>query len=359
MLASPALRAEDKPQDKDKPTPKEQYGALVKGYSDAQQAYFSAMRAAKTDDERKKAAELSPKAEKYAALFLELAEKHPKDPVAIDALVWIVTNTGSAAKVEKGRAFEILLRDHIESDKLGLACQNLASGFDKKNESFLRAVLEKNPHKAVKADASLALAQNLQQRAGLVKRMTDDPNSQTKSEFGRDVAVDLKKADLAKLEAESEAAFREFVDRYASDMKSERIAQTCQRLSFSTDKGGQYLLRTLLEKDKRRDVQGVACLTLGQSLKQQADADADKDPKAAAKLRAECEALFERAEKDYADVKTAFRGTVGEKAKTEPVRDSAPAPAEGAGRGGRDQDGKKFKLSDYWKGGVARLLSEF
>jgi hypothetical protein len=350
LLASPALRADDKPQDKDKRSPQEQYDALLKQYSDQQQAYFKAMNEAKTNEERKKATELRPKAEKYAPQFLELAEKNRKDKFAVDALVWIVTNAGAAAKAEKDKAFEILLRDHVESERLGTVCQNLAFGFEKRNEAFLRAVMEKNPSKSVKAEACLALGQVLHQQANLRKRMSDDPKlaDQVENDLGKDVAADLKKANTAKLEADSAAVFGEFVEQYAADVKPERIAQLCQRLSFSGDKGSQSLLRTLLEKDKRREVQGVACLALGQSLKMQSDTDADKDPKAAAKLRAESEAILERAAKEYGEVKLAFRGTVGEKAKSElyeirhlAVGLKAPDVA------GEDQDGKKFKLSDY------------
>jgi hypothetical protein len=315
VLASPALRAEDKPQDKDKP-PQEQYSALMTEFSQAQQAYFGAMRAAKSHEERQKAAEKAPKMEKFAPRFLELAVKHPKDPVTVDALAWIVTNVrGEVAKAERDKAFDLLSRDYIESDKLGTVCQNLAFGGEKQSEAFLRTVMEKSPHKAVKGEACLALVRrSLQLKAG----------------------------------AEGESIVGQFVDQYAADVKPERIAQLCRQLGFSTDKGTQSLLRTLLEKDKRRDVQGVACLALGQSLKMQADADADKDLKAAAKLRTECEALFERAEKDYADVKVAYRGTVGESAKKElyEIRHLAIG-LKAPDVVGEDQDGKKFKLSDY------------
>jgi hypothetical protein len=207
------------------------------------------------------------------------------------------------------------MRNHLESEKLGMVCQNLAFGFEKQNEVFLRTVLDKNPHKAVKAEACLALAQRFQQ---------------------------------LKQDAEGETMIRQFVDQYAEVVKPERLAQLCRQLGFSADKGTQYLLRTLLEKDQRREVQGVACLALGQSLKMQADVDAHKDQKGAAKLRAECEALFERAEKEFADVKLAYRGTVGQRAKSElyeirnlAIGQKAPDVT------GEDQDGKKFKLSDY------------
>jgi hypothetical protein len=107
-----------------------------------------------------------------------------------------------------------------------------------------------------------------------------------------------------------------------------------------------------MEKDKRRDVQGVATLTLAQVLKRQADAQPAEQGE---KTRKESEALFEQAIEKYGDVQMQWQGTVGKKAKGElhALRFLAigkPAPeVEGV-----DQDGQKFKLSDY-KGKVVLL----
>jgi hypothetical protein len=117
----------------------------------------------------------------------------------------------------------------------------------------------------------------------------------------------------------------------------------------------------LLDKDKRREVQGMACLALGQMLKKRADDVAATDAKAAEKVSGESEQFFQRAADKYADVKADFRGTVGKVAERElfdlrnlSIGQAAPAVE------GEDQDGKKFKLSDY-RGKVVLLdfWSEF
>src|SRR5262249_53072965 len=88
-VVSAALAGQDRPA-----TPTEQYKALLKEYQEAQDAFSKAYLAAKTDEERKKLlAEKSPPLDKLAPRFLEIAEKHPKDPVAVDALFWVVGNT--------------------------------------------------------------------------------------------------------------------------------------------------------------------------------------------------------------------------------------------------------------------------
>src|SRR5262249_37229451 len=73
--------------------PAEQYQALLKVYQDAMQAYSEAIGKAQTYEERQKVFDdVYPKPEKLAPRFLELAEKYPQDPVAFDALTWIVVN---------------------------------------------------------------------------------------------------------------------------------------------------------------------------------------------------------------------------------------------------------------------------
>jgi hypothetical protein len=351
LLALPPAWAEDKPKDPPQ-TPKEQYAALVKEYSEAQQAFFKVLQEAKTPEERAKVmAEKQPKPETYAPKFLELAEKNPKDPVAFDALTWVMSNSarGTTAKDDaRAKAADILLRDHIASEKLGPIGQSMSSGYDKQGDDFLHKVLEKSPHKDVQAEASLALAQRTNYRIMLVQRLKANPELAKQAEqfLGKELIEELAKADVTKLEADGEQLLKQFAEKYAPAMKAERLAQLTQNLSFSPSKGGETLMRTLLSKDERKDVQGVACLALAQMLKKRADDSKDAD--AAAKLHKESETLLEQAADKYADVKLAFGGTVGTKAKSElfeikflSVGKVAPEVE------GEDQDGKKFKLSDY------------
>jgi hypothetical protein len=358
LLAWPAARAQDKPKD-ESPTPKAQYDALMKEYQKAQQDFFSAISGAKTPEEQmKRMQEESPKLDKVLLKFVELADKHPKNPVALDALNLALSGSRvrGSSKGASHKAIDLLLRDHVTSDKLGRVVPQLASGFEKGNETLLRTILEKNPHKEVQAEASLALAQALRQKAELVKQLASNPELAKRVEtlFGKEAGEELKKGDAAKLEAEVEAAFRQLADKHLSSLKPDRLLSLCQQLSFATDKGSEAILRAL-EKHDKREVQGNACLTLAQVLKARADVAVEKDPKQSDKLLKEAEELFSRAGEKYGDVKMRFRGTVGDKAKRElyEIRHLAigkPAPDVE----GEDQDGKKFKLSDY-KGKVVLL----
>jgi hypothetical protein len=351
LLALPALGDQDKT--KDKPTtPQEQYQALLKEQSDAMQAFQKAYQQAKTQEQRNKVFEEKyPKAAKLAPKFLALAEKNPKDPVAVDALVWLVTNDTEGGKDgPRAKAVTILLRDHVQSDKMGRVCQSLANGFDKEGTDLLRGILDKNPDKGVQSEACLALGQRLSRTAQVVRRLKEAPDMAKRFEeaLGKENFEEMKKADAAKMDAESERYFKDFGQKYAAQMKPDRVAQLCQRLGQMGGVGGEALLRALLDKDARRDVQGVACLALAQSLKSRADGMPESDAKDAEKMRQESQELFERATSKYADVKLPFRGTVGDQAKGElfelihlSIGKEVPEVE------GEDADGKKFKLSDY------------
>jgi hypothetical protein len=352
LLALPALAHQDKTKDKSM-SPQEQYKALLKEQSDAMRAFQQAFQKAKTEAERDKVRkEKYPNPNKIAPRMLELAEKNPKDPVAVDALMWLMTSNSSSGKDSpKSKAVAILLRDHAQSDKMGNHCQRLANGYGTEGVvELLRGILEKNPSKEVQAEACMALGQRLSQTAQVARLMKEQPEvaKQAEQVLGKETTEELQKADTTKLDAESTRYFKEFAEKYSAQMKPDRVIQLCQRLEQQGGAGGEVLLRSFLEKDARRDVQGVACLALAKSLKSRADDMSDSQAKDAEKLRQESEELFERATTKYADVKTPFSGKIGDQAKSElfelrnlSVGKQAPEIA------GEDADSKKFKLSDY------------
>src|SRR5205823_4886994 len=98
LVCALGLWAQDPPKDKPPPakaaTAAEQYQALLKEFQKAEQEFGKAFRDAKTEEERQKAIrEHGPNLQKFAGRFLELAQKSPKDPVAVDALIWVVANS--------------------------------------------------------------------------------------------------------------------------------------------------------------------------------------------------------------------------------------------------------------------------
>jgi hypothetical protein len=347
LFVLPVLGSQDK-----QPSAEEQFRGLVKEQAAANSAYQSAVMSHKGPEENDKASkEHVAKITKLAERFLELAEKNPKTPVAVDSAVWILSNVTAAGKSEpRTKAVAILLRDHVRNEKMGEVCQNLAHSYYPEGSDLLRAIAEQSQNQEVRAEAMLALGQRLNSLAQLAGMLKERPELAKRIEqnFGKDQLDDLKSKDVAKLDAEAAQSFKLFCEKYAALLKPERLTQLCQRLGYERGAGGEALLRALMEKDSRREVQGAACLALARTLKNRADATPEAEAKQAAELRQQSEKTFELATQKYADVKMPYRGTIGDQAKRElfellhlAVGMQAPDIE------GEDADGKQFKLSDY------------
>jgi hypothetical protein len=127
VLTLSVAAAQDKGGDKSD-TPAEQYKALLKEFNEAAHANWQAT----NDDERK---QIVARIENLPLRLLELVEEHPQDPIALDALTQVVTqeywldnysaHPGWGQDSRQARAIAILLRDHIQSDKLGETCKRV------------------------------------------------------------------------------------------------------------------------------------------------------------------------------------------------------------------------------------------
>jgi hypothetical protein len=274
-LVAAEIRAQDQ-----QPSPSAQYKAILKESRDRYDASHrefvaSAPKGGQPSDEKRMEFVGRAYRIKYeqAPKLVALAEKYPDDPIVLDALleaVWQVNTVPWPVEMvgrdeARPRAFALLARDHLRSDRLGPLCERISYGLCAEYETFLRAVLEENPHKEVRARACLALARYLHNRA---------------------LRLDLI--------AEQTGLSREFADLF-----------------------GKGYLDRLRREDRGRAV-------------------------------AEAEHLLERAMQDFGDVKLAGGETVAEKAEPElfgirhlSVGKVAP-DIEGV-----DQDGVRFKLSDY------------
>jgi thiol-disulfide isomerase/thioredoxin len=161
-------------------------------------------------------------------------------------------------------------------------------------------------------------------------------------------------------------------------LKSDQLGAALPILSLTTDKTSEIFLRQVLKKNPHRPVQGQACMTLARYLRRLATwvRQVKEHPEAtkqyvkvlgkervqelrghdADQLNKESERLLERVIDQYADVKSHRRGTLGEAAKNQLfeirhliVGKVAPEIT------GKDQDGKRFKLSAY-RGKVVVLV---
>lgn len=202
------------------PTPAEQFKALSKEYN-----IVTGSGVPLTDAER---LDFVGRVYKHhfavAVKFLELAEKHPNDPIALDALIqavgqvnttpWPVEMVGE--DTARARAFELILRDHIQSERLGQVCQRISYGFCLEYETFLRAVLAKSPHNDIQGMACLSLAHFLDNRSQRVDLCKEQPElaNEFADLYGKEYLAELLRHDRDKVSKEIEALFEQAAEKY-------------------------------------------------------------------------------------------------------------------------------------------------
>ncbi|MBX6312187.1 MAG: hypothetical protein IRY99_04605 [Isosphaeraceae bacterium] len=223
LALGPALRAGDDPPvaKRAEQSPRERFEALSQEYNKAQQEFLQAYQKLKTDEEREQLLEEKyPQPERYAPQFLELAEQNPKDPVAVDALSWIVQHARKGTKVD--RAIELLARDYAEDRKLGSIVTILVYSSSPRAPELLRAVLDKNPSREARGQACFALAQLLVNQAGLVRQLATSPSLAKRLEpfYGKEGLDRLKKSNPDQLEKEAEGLFERIKQEFG-DLKQE------------------------------------------------------------------------------------------------------------------------------------------
>jgi hypothetical protein len=137
----------------------------------------------------------------------------------------------------RAKAFELIQRDHIQSDKLGPLCQRVSYGFCKEYETFHREVLAKNPHKEIQATACLALGRFLSNRLQRLDLCKDAPElaGEFAGLYGKQYLADLLRQDraaaLRELEAVLEQAGEKFPGVKLSD--GDTVAERAQAELFA------------------------------------------------------------------------------------------------------------------------------
>lgn len=202
----------------DKPVA-EQYQALIKEWSAASASFWQ-----ETNDPGRQT--VVGRVEKLPHKLLELARNNPKDPLAVDALIHVVTmeywlnthtsHSGWGTNSPQAQAVAVMLRDHLESDKLGEACRRVHYGFRQECETFLRAVLEKSPHREVQGAACLRLAQFLVNRLDRVDLLKAQPELARRYEnlYGNDYLEALRRRDRDKVVREAESLYEQAIEKY-------------------------------------------------------------------------------------------------------------------------------------------------
>jgi hypothetical protein len=169
---------------------------------------------------------LAAQASELCSRTLEFAGRNAKTPLALDALTQVVTQEywldkytaqpGQSKDNRQARAIAQLLRDHLESDQLGETCKRVHYGFRRECETFLRTVLEKNPHRNVRGAACLRLAQFLASRRERLDLLAGQPELTQRHEtlYGKGYLESLRRQDAAQVMKESESLYEQAAEKY-------------------------------------------------------------------------------------------------------------------------------------------------
>jgi hypothetical protein len=166
VLSAPAHASPARPQG----TPQgaqaqDPYGALQQELERATAAWKEKVAAARKAGAQEELVQLY-SAEQYpdsvfVPRFLALAEKHPKNSVALRSLTFAVVHGSDEQQIA---ALAVLERDFIGSASLAEVCPEVRS-LDPRAQAFLLRVMSENTHREVKGEACYALARLCQRKA--------------------------------------------------------------------------------------------------------------------------------------------------------------------------------------------------
>jgi thiol-disulfide isomerase/thioredoxin len=149
------------------PTPRQQYEALLKEYSAADQKWIREYNAYGRPVDPEATYRANP-LWSFVPRFIKVAERYPDDPAAIDALIW-VTDLASQRVVwiqellpQYNRATDLLAEhDRIDDPRVGLACLGGLQYAGPGSEKLLRIAVNQSRNREIRGRACMALAKLL------------------------------------------------------------------------------------------------------------------------------------------------------------------------------------------------------
>jgi hypothetical protein len=224
LILASAVWALDEPKDKDKsdkpdkpPSAAEKLKDLQKEVQKARSEILGKRSKAKTEEEKDELLQqyfAAPNA--FAGKFVDLAKAEPKDPVALQALLFVVTQ--AAGSPQAMTAADLIVTDHIADTKILYGqLPMLARSPSPVPEKVLRGLMS-NAEGDDHGKVSFALAQLLKEQVGVVRELKDaspDDVKQMTSRLGEAGVKTLQAADPDKIEAEAATLFEAVIEKHA------------------------------------------------------------------------------------------------------------------------------------------------
>jgi RNA polymerase sigma factor (sigma-70 family) len=259
---TPGLKVSAPDETLDLKTPRGRYEALCKEINKASRDFREEYQKAKTDEERSIISrEKSFQPRRYIGRFLEIAESAPNDPVAIDALIWIIRFGFDGP--EFSRAIDRLAENHVQRAKVGQAALTLGHRVSPSAEKLLRAVIEKYPDRSIKGLAYGKLGRYLKHQAEQLRAIREDPES-------------VKRWETMFLEEGADKEyFSRFINRDPDALMKEAEAvleRTLKEFGDVNQRGGS------LQREARADLFEIRNLCVGKPAPEIAGKDIDGKP---------------------------------------------------------------------------------
>ena len=307
LLALASANGRDEPkQEKKPPSAKEQFDSLSKEFADEQKKIITEYQKTKGEEKQKHLEKYLGLGKDYAEKFYKLAEDNPKDPVAKDALFWILTNAGGHAKAE-AKIVELVAEMPLAELKQKL--------------QFIRGV------------SSVVILE------AVLKRAEKDEKDQLSGDLLGWIASNS--VPQGKVSQIIEKATTLLIEKSPDHPALERV---CQGLARSPSPQNAEALKKIIEKASNMRVKAEASLALGQNFSTQLDNVGDNQEQID-KIAAEADKYLAQAVELFDKEKLSAKKESAEKElkafRTLRVGKEAPEIS------GKDLDGKDFKLSDY------------
>jgi hypothetical protein len=199
-------------------SPAGRLATIKQKYSDESEAYFALFKDAKTNEDYEAIAKTAkrPDVDVYRAQARAIVDEKPSDPVALDAITWMLTDARGGN--DQKELLAIVEKNHMQSDKLVPLARTLAGDTKNGGREFVEKLVEKSPSADVRGSALYALAGAKQRDIDGAKRIQaakDDDQAKLQERYG-DRFASLKSMDVAaeqkKLEETLERVVREFPD---------------------------------------------------------------------------------------------------------------------------------------------------
>lgn len=152
-------------------SPAEQVAGIRAKLEAARAEHIRKLQKAATAADRDRLLREAPRPEPFADLMLQVADRHPNDPAALDALLWVVGNTPASAMAgaPNARAKAAIVKRHADSDRLAPFAVALSWSASAADEDALRGLLARTHADRVRAAAMLALALQLLAQAEMIE----------------------------------------------------------------------------------------------------------------------------------------------------------------------------------------------